>query len=119
MSDTRFNKFRAAAEVLQRGRDRLVEALAEDVLDQADDLMDNNFLFNEFLETQGTKLHFLMLVLSQLEQSAESFDELAAILPAPPMPAPAASPKAVEPPKKRRARAKKIPQKATTEGDDL
>jgi hypothetical protein len=107
MSDTSFNKFRAAAQVLQRGRDLLVESLAEDVLDQADDLIDNNFLFNEFLESQGTRLHFLMLVLSQLEQSADSFDELAAIQP-PPKPA--------EPAKKKRTRAKKLPQKASTEG---
>src|ERR1700730_13113988 len=113
MSDISFNKFRAAAQVLQRGRDLLVESLAEDVLDQADDLIDNNFLFNEFLESQGPRLHFLMLVLSQLEQSADVFDELAAVPPPPPKPA--------EPPKKRRSRAKKLPQKASAEGtsDDL
>lgn len=117
MSGESFNKFRAAAQALQRGRDQLVEAMAEEVLDQGDDLLGNNFLFNEFLENQGTRLHFLTLVLSQLEQSAEAFDEMNATPPVPP-PKPSAG---ASPPKRRRTRAKKMPQKATTEGtsDDL
>lgn len=117
MSGESFNKYRAAAQALQRGRDQLVEAMAEEVLDQGDELLDNNFLFNEFLENQGTRLHFLTLVLSQLEQSAEAFDEMNATPPAPP-PKPGA---AASQPKRRRPRAKKMPQKASTEGtgDDL
>ncbi len=75
MPDREFNKFRAAIEVLQRGRDSLVETLAEEVLSQEDDLLDGGFLFNEFLEAQGTRLHFLSLLVSHLEQSADAFDE--------------------------------------------
>jgi len=110
MSGATFNKYRAAATALQRGRDQLVDVLADEVLDQGDDLIENNFLFNEFLENQGTRLHFLTLVLSQLEQSAEAFDEPNPSGPArPPAPDPAAPA-----PKKRRPRAKKMPQKAST-----
>lgn len=107
-----FNKYRAAAQALQRGRDQLMESMADEVLDQGDELLENNFLFNEFLENQGTRLHFLTLVLSQLEQSAETFDELAASRqPASPPAKPGASQA-----KKRRPRTKKIPQKASSEG---
>lgn len=115
MSENIFNKFRAAAEVLQRGRDSLVESMAEEVLDQGDQLLENGYLFNEFLETQGTRLHFMSMVLSQLEQSADSFDERAAAIP--PLP----SPSAAGLPKKRRARVKKLPQQASAESktDDL
>lgn len=114
MSPDAFNKYRAAAAALQRGRDQLVDALADEVLDQGDDLLENNFLFNEFLENQGTRLHFLTLVLSQLEQSAEAFDEATASRRTSP-PAPAADAPA---PRKRRPRAKKMPQKTSspTEG---
>ncbi len=112
MSVDTFNKYRAAAQALQRGRDQLVEAMAEEVLDQGDDLLENNFLFNEFLENQGTRLHFLTLVLAQLEQSAEAFDEMTAA-----RKSPSPSPKPGEgQAKKRRPRAKKMPQKASTEG---
>ncbi len=107
MSDTTYNKYRAAIQVLQRGRDSLVESLAEEVLAQADDLLEGGFLFNEFLEAQGTRLHFLSLLVSQLEQSAEAVDEVAIEMP-PPAPAKA--------PRKRRARSKKIAQQASTEG---
>ena len=99
-----FNKYRAAIQVLQRGRDVLVESLAEEILAQADDLLDGGFLFNEFLEAQGTRLHFLSLLVSQLEQSADALDE-AAVEPPPPPEAKA--------PRKRRPRAKKIAQQAT------
>ena len=97
------NKFRAAIEVLQKGRDVLVENLAEEILDQGGDLMDGGYQFNEFLESQGTRLHFLSLVLGQLEQSAEALDE--AMAPPPP------------PPRKRtRSKAKKLEEKVPTEG---
>ena len=112
MSDAYFNKFRAAIDVLQKGRDVLVDAMADEIIDQGADLVDGGFQFNEFLESQGTRLHFLCLIVGQLEQSAEAFDE---VLTAPPPP-----PKA---PVKRRARAKpkKIQQKVSSEGtpDDL
>jgi hypothetical protein len=112
MSNTIFNKFRAAAEVLQRGRDLFVESMAEEVLDQGDDLLENGFQFNEFLETQGTRLHFLTMVLSQLEQSADNFDERVAAMPPPPKAG------AIEQTKKRRSRAKKLPQKASAESSN-
>src|SRR3954452_6028550 len=80
-----FNKYRAAIEVLQKGRDVLVEAMADEILDQGPDLVDGGYQFNEFLESQGTRLHFLSLLVSQLEQSADSLDE---VLTAPPPPPP-------------------------------
>jgi hypothetical protein len=80
-----FNKYRAAIEVLQRGREMIVDTLADEVLDQCDDMMESGYAFNEFLEGQGTRLHFLSLLVSQLEQSAEALDEAraAAMAPAP------------------------------------
>ena len=107
MSDNGFNKFRAAIQVLQRGRDSLVESLAEEVLTAEDDLLEGGFLFNEFLEAQGTRLHFLSLLVSQLEQSAEALEEAAAEQ-APPPPAKSS--------RKRKPRAKKLAQQASTEG---
>jgi hypothetical protein len=107
MSDTRFNKYRAAIEVLQRGRDVLVEELADEILHQADDLIDGGFAFNEFLEGQGTRLHFLCLLVSQLEQSAEALDESMAPPPPPP---------AIKAPRKRRNRSKKLERQTSAEG---
>jgi hypothetical protein len=104
MSHPRFNKYRAAVEVLQRGRDLLVDTLADDILNQADDLIEGGFLFNEFLETQGTRLHFLSLLLAQLEQSAEATEETRAAENLPP-----------PTPKRRRTRSKKLPQQASKE----
>ena len=104
MSDTSYNKYRAAIQVLQRGRDVLVDSLADDVLSPADDLLEGGFLFNEFLEAQGTRLHFLSLLVSQLEQSADALEEVV-VEPPPPV-----EPKA---PRKRRTRSKKMPQQAT------
>jgi hypothetical protein len=113
MPETLFNKYRAAIEVLQRGRDVLVESLADDILDQGEEFSDGGFLFNEFLETQGTRIHFLSLLIGQLEQSAEAYEEAR---PAPPPPAPKPRTKA-----KQRSRAKKIPQRSSQEksADDL
>jgi hypothetical protein len=105
MPDPVSNKYRAALEILQRGRDVLIESLADEVLDQGDDLADGGFFFNEFLETQGTRIHFLCLLVSQLEQSAEMLDEARA--------APPPQPKT---PSKRRTRSKKLPRQASTEG---
>src|SRR6516165_9099102 len=93
-----FNKYRAAVEVLQRGREQLVDGLAEEILDQGDDLLESGYAFNEFLEGQGTRLHFLSLLVAQLEQSAEALDEARAAAEPPP-------PKA---PRKRKPRAKKV-----------
>ena len=106
MPDTTFNKFRAAVEVLQRGREVLMESLADEVLDNSEDLIEGGFAFNEFLEGQGTRLHFLCLLISQLEQSAEMRDEAHAPPPEhPPLTAP----------KKRRTRSKKVSEQASTE----
>ena len=110
MTDATFNKYRAAIQVLMKGRETLVEALAEDVLSQQDDLLDGGFLFNEFLESQGTRLHFLNLLVAQLEQSADLFDEAV-------LAEEAAAPPAVKaPPKKRKPRAKKVTSQTSAEG---
>jgi hypothetical protein len=98
------NKYRNAIAILQRGRDVLVEGLAEEILDKQDDLCEGGFLLNEFLESQGTRLHFLCLLVSQLEQSAEALDE------SQPSPSPSPSPK---PAAKRRPRAKKLTQQTS------
>lgn len=87
------NKYRAAIELLQRGRDHLVDELAEQVLDQGDFLIETPYLFNEMLEGQGTKLHFLGLLIAQLEQSAEQQEEAEARS-APPPPSKPRKPRA-------------------------
>lgn len=107
MSDSLDNKYRAALEVLQKGRDRMVENLADEVLDQGEDLVSEGYRFNEFLETQGTRLHFLTMLLCQLELSADALDE---VLTAPPPPAPKA-PR----PKRARSRSKKLRQEFPSE----
>lgn len=106
------NKYRTAIEVLMSGREVLVGSLADDILAQADDLVDGGYLFNEFLESQGTRLHFLGLMIAQLEQSADTFDETNYTPPPPQTPAP----------RKRKPRVKKLaPQQASSETkpDDL
>ena len=109
MSSPDSNKFRAAIEVLQKGRELLVDALADEILDQGTDLVEGGYQFNEFLESHGTRLHFLSLLVGQLEQSAEALDE-AIVLPPPPPPTklPAR--------KRSRSRPKKIQQKVPIEG---
>ncbi|MEO6810008.1 MAG: hypothetical protein ABI353_12920 [Isosphaeraceae bacterium] len=104
---TGLNKYRAAVEVLQHGRDQMVESLADEILDQSDDLTDSGYAFNELLETQGTRLHFLSLLVAHLEQSAE-FLEDAQIPPSPPLPK-------TTPKKRRKPRAKKIQGQAAPE----
>jgi hypothetical protein len=114
MSEQSENKYRAAIEVLQQGRDVLIASMADDIIEQGSDLVDGGFLFNEFLESQGTRLHFLSLLVSQLEQSADALDEALASPPSPPPPkAPAR--------KRSRPKTKKLQQKIPTEGspDDL
>lgn len=69
------SKYRAAIDVLQKGRDVLVEAMTDEILDQGEQFAEGGFLFQEFLETQGTRLHFLSLLVAQLEQSAEIAEE--------------------------------------------
>lgn len=109
MAHATFNKYRAAIDVLQQARDVLVESLADEIVDQGEELLEAGFLFNELLETQGTRLHFLSLLVNQLEQSAEAFDESQ-----PPPPPPKAR-------ARRRTRPKKLEQQASKEGsaDDL
>src|SRR5947209_5983208 len=108
MAEPHYNKFRAAVEVLQKGRDILVDSMTEEILDQGTDLIEGGFQFNEFLESQGTRLHFLSLLIGQLEQSADMLDES---MTAPPPPPPPKSPAR----KRSKARAKKIGQKVSTE----
>lgn len=69
------NRYQKAVEVLQKGREVLLRDLADDIIDRAEDFEEGGFLFQEFLENQGTKLHFLYLMVSQLEQSSEAFEE--------------------------------------------
>jgi hypothetical protein len=108
MSEPNENKYRAAIEILQQGREILVGAMADEIIEQGSDLIDGGYLFNEFLESQGTRLHFLSLLVGQLEQSADALDEAMATPPPPP------PPKA--PRKRPRAKPKKIQQKVSTEG---
>ena len=102
------NKFRTAIEVLQKGRDALVEDLANELIHQGDDLIDGGYQFNELLESQGTRLHFLGLLISQLEVSAEAHEEAIAAQQLPPKPE--------VPKKKARSRPKKIQEKVRPEG---
>lgn len=106
MTTTTYNKFRAAVEVLQKGRDLVVDAIADDILEQGDDLLEGGYQLHEFLENQGTRLHFLTLLIQQLEQSAESVEE--AQSPPPKLPEP-------KPRKPRKPRAKKLPSKSPAE----
>ncbi len=78
MRELPLNKYRAAMEILLQGRDQLVETLADDVLDQQENLLEGGFQFHEFLESQGARLHFLGLILGHLEQSAELVEQLTA-----------------------------------------
>jgi hypothetical protein len=103
MADAQFNKYRAAIQVLMQGRTALVESLAEEVLANAEGLGEGGFAFNEFLESQGTRLHFLVLLIAQLEQSADALDE-------------SRSPPSPVAPKKRRSRAKKVASQPSAEG---
>jgi hypothetical protein len=98
------NKFRAAISVLEHGRDLIVESLAEEIIDQSDELVGGGYLLNELLETQGTRLHFLSLLIGQLEQCAENYEEAQA---PPPAPKRASKP---------RARSKKVDRPASKEG---
>ncbi|MFM7318927.1 MAG: hypothetical protein ACKO5E_18435 [bacterium] len=74
-SDKPQNRFQMAVEVLQRGRDVLMQEMAEQILDRSEDFEEGGFLFQEFLENQGSKLHFLYMMISQMEQSSELFEE--------------------------------------------
>lgn len=97
-------------EILQRGRDQMADQIAEDILDQGEDLLDNPFTFNDFLESQGTRLHFLSVVLSHLELLAEAQDERLAAMPRPKPPKAAAAK-----PRKRAPRTKKLPQNTSAD----
>ena len=108
MPTPRQNKFRDAIDVLQKGLDALVESIADEILDQGDSVVEGSYHFNELLETQGTRLHFLSLLMGQLEQSAEAFEECQPAPPPPPVRAPAR--------KRSRAKPKRMQQKMPTEG---
>jgi hypothetical protein len=101
---TQHNKYRAAIEALQRGRDLVVDDVADDILDRwADSMIEGGYAFGEFIESQGTRLHFLGLLIAQLEQSAEAYEDALAAEPPPPMRKP------------RKPRAKKLPRQQSTE----
>jgi len=68
------NRYQLAVDVLQKGREVLLRDLTEEILYHSEDFEEGGFLFQEFLENQGTKLHFLYVMLSQLEQSAEAYE---------------------------------------------
>jgi len=99
---TQNNKYRVAIEALQRGRDLVVDDVADEILDRwADTMIEGGYAFGEFLESQGTRLHFLGLLISQLEQSAEAYDDALAAEPPPPLKKP------------RKPRAKKLPRQTS------
>ena len=112
--DPASNKYREAAKILERGRERLLGGMADEVLHQGEDLLEHPFLLNEFLESQGTRLHFLTLVLGQFELSAELEDEREAAEVR--LRQAAAKPKAPPKPRVRKPRAKKVAQKASADG---
>jgi len=66
------DKFRTAVEVLNEARRRLLENMADRVLELADEFVEGGFRINEFLETDGTRLHLITLVISQFELMAEA-----------------------------------------------
>ena len=103
------NKFRAAIEVLQRGRDALVEGMADEINEQGLDLIEGGYQFNEFLESQGTRLHFLGLLIGQLEFSADALEEIETVSPPPP-------PVRSGGKRKPKAKPKKMEEKLRTEG---
>jgi len=106
MPESPKNKFRIAVAILQRGRDRMIDELADAVIDGSDELVEGGFTFYEFLENQGTRIHFATLLVAQLEQAAEAFDELHS--PPPPLPpAPASRP--------RKPRSRKVGREAAAE----
>lgn len=69
------NKYREALELLQRSRDQLVDQVTDHLLDQGEEVLEQGYMIHEFLENQGTRLHFLTLLASQIEQSADQWDE--------------------------------------------
>ncbi len=75
MCPTQANKYREALDVLLKGRDVLIDNLADEVLDQAETLVEGGFLFNDFIESQGPRLHFLCILAGQLEFAADKVDE--------------------------------------------
>ena len=69
------NKYRGALEILQQGKEALLETLADDIIHQGDNLTEGGFLFNEFVEVQGSRLHLLAMLVCQLEEAAMSLEE--------------------------------------------
>jgi hypothetical protein len=74
MSNPGLNKYRAALRVLQEGRDRFADELADTVLERCDDLLESSFLLTELVESQGSRLHYMAMLMAQLEQAAEDHD---------------------------------------------
>ncbi|WP_158633506.1 hypothetical protein [Tautonia sociabilis] len=61
----------AAVSVLNQAREAMLDQMAETVLSMADEFAEGGFQVNEFLELNGSRLHFLCLLISQLEQLGE------------------------------------------------
>lgn len=111
MSQPLMNKYRVAIDVLQKGRESLVSGIADDVLDQTDVMLEGGYQFNEYLENQGTRLHFLSLLIGQLESSADQLDE--ELTAPPPPPSCKSKPRSAA---KKGAKAKKVRQEIPAEG---
>jgi hypothetical protein len=79
MKHTKPNKYRSALEILHQGKDVLLDTLADDIIHQGSNLIEGGFLFNEFLEVQGSRLHFLALMVCQLEEAAHAKEEKASV----------------------------------------
>ncbi|ADV64192.1 hypothetical protein Isop_3635 [Isosphaera pallida ATCC 43644] len=71
----RVNKYRQALAILNQARDVMVESLADEILDNADEFAEGGFLFHEFLESRGPRFQFLGIVGGFLEYAAEQFDD--------------------------------------------
>ncbi len=65
------DKLRAAVAVLTRARESMLDQMADTVLAMADEFDEGGFQINEFLELNGSRLHFLCLLIGQLELLGE------------------------------------------------
>lgn len=69
------NKYRKALDIFNQARNIMVEALADEILENEDDYRDAGFLFQEFLESRGPRMQFVSVIAGYLEHAAETFDE--------------------------------------------
>lgn len=71
----RLNKYRQALTVLNQARDELVSGLADEILENSDELRAGGFILNEFLDIKGPRMQSMGLIACFLEQAADIFDE--------------------------------------------